>query len=172
MEILWLERSLRRLPKNTPPNYLTVAVKCKIHSSVLPSVLFVVIWTALTWWVIWVWTCKLGKLASHDVCSDIRFRFLPFCMKYCRILDCKKYLVSIWQYNIFVCEKNWLSFHHQRLLKKFGDNSTGGHAPYRTDYYVGNSRTEEITPLEADVLTHCWEPTKYVRTLSLSSSCR
>jgi len=46
---------------------------------------------------------------------------------------------------------------YEGLLNKLGDNYTT--APYHTDYYVGNARTTEITPLKADVLTHCWEPT-------------
>jgi len=46
---------------------------------------------------------------------------------------------------------------YHRLLKELGDNTS--RAPYHTDYYVGNSRTDMITPLKADVLTHCWEST-------------
>ena len=48
----------------------------------------------------------------------------------------------------------------QRLLEELGNNST--HSPYLTEYYVGDSRSEMILPLEADVLTHC-EPTPQVK---------
>ena len=86
-------------------------------------------------------------------------------MTSCKFLDWNSPENMIWRGSII---KNRIQhiYSLQRLLKELGDNSS--RAPYFTDYYVGNSRSVEITPLKAEVLTHCWEPTPEVTTLSTS----